>query len=121
MIDTCTSATNGSITFNIDPSGAATLTPATTDAGNTSPTVKCTKNQVHTVACSSAHGNTLTIGNNGVTDPIPYTIPTCPASITGGGFSAATSIPIGISITPAAYQNALVGAHADTITVTITY
>ena len=121
VIDTCTSATNGSITFNIDPSGAATLTPATTDAGNTSPTVKCTKNQAHTVACSSAHANKLTIGNDGSTDPIAYTIPTCPASITGGGFSTATSIPIGISILPAAYQNALVGAHADTITVTITY
>jgi len=121
VTDTCTSATNGSITFTIDPSGAATLTPATTDAGNTSPSVKCTKNQSHAVACSSAHGNKLTIGNDGSTDPIAYTIPTCAATITGGGFSAATSIPIGISILPAAYQNALIGAHSDTITVTITY
>jgi spore coat protein U-like protein len=76
---------------------------------------------VHAVACSSAHGSTLTIGNDGVTDPIAYTITGCPASITGSGFSTATPIPIGISILQTAYQNARAGAHSDTITVTVTY
>jgi len=121
VLDTCTSAVGGSITFNIDPSGVGALTPATTDAGNTSPSVKCTKGQTHAVACSSAHGNRLTIGNDGVTDPIAYTITGCATPLTGNGFSTITSIPVGISILQAAYQDAQAGAHSDTITVTVTY
>jgi spore coat protein U-like protein len=108
------------MSFNIDPSGSGTLTPNTT-ANGTSPSVKCTKNQAHAVSCSSAHANTLTIGNDGVTDPIAYTITSCPASVTGSGFSTASPIPVGISILQAAYQNARAGAHSDTITVTVTY
>jgi spore coat protein U-like protein len=109
------------MSFNINPAGLGTLTPATTDAGNTSPSVKCTKNAAHAVACSSVHANTLTIGNDGVTDPIAYTITGCPASLTGSGFSTATPIPVGISILQTAYQDARVGAHSDTITITVTY
>jgi len=52
---------------------------------------------------------------------IAYTITSCPASITGSGFSTAASIPVGISILQTAYQNAKAGAHSDTITVTVTY
>ncbi len=118
--DSCTSAVNGSMSFNIDPSGSGTLTPDTISNG-TSPSVKCTKNAVHAVACSSSHANMLTIGNDGVTDPIAYTITGCPASVTGSGFSTASPIPIGISILKAAYQNAQAGTHSDTITVTVTY
>jgi hypothetical protein len=118
--NTCTSAVSGSMSFNIDPSGAGTLTPNTT-ANGTSPSVKCTMNAVHAVACSSAHANKLTIGNDGSTDPIAYTITGCPASLTGSGFSTATSIPVGISILQAAYQDAQAGDHSDTITVTVTY
>jgi len=119
--DTCSTPTNGTITFNIDPSGSGTLTPQSTDAGNTSPTVMCTTGQPHTVACSSGHGSQLTIGNDGLTDPIAYTITGCATPLTGAGFTTATSIPLGLSIAQAAYQNAKAGAHADTITVTITY
>ena len=120
IANTCSSAVNGSMSFNIDPSGSGTLTPNTT-ANGTSPSVKCTKNQAHAVSCSSAHANTLTIGNDGVTDPIAYTITSCPASVTGSGFSTASPIPVGISILQTAYQNARAGAHSDTITVTVTY
>jgi len=121
IANTCGSAIGGSMSFNINPAGLGTLTPATTDAGNTSPSVKCTKNAAHAVACSSVHANTLTIGNDGVTDPIAYTITGCPASLTGSGFSTATPIPVGISILQTAYQDARVGAHSDTITITVTY
>ncbi|HTP04109.1 MAG TPA: hypothetical protein VMM54_03000 [Nitrospirota bacterium] len=120
IANTCSSAASGSMSFNIDPSGLGTLTPNTT-ANGTSPSVKCTKNTGHAVACSSANGNKLTIGNDGVTDPIAYTITSCPASVTGSGFSTAASIPVGISILQTAYQNAKAGAHSDTITVTVTY
>jgi len=121
VIDTCNAATNGTITFNIDPSGVATLTPQTTDAGNTSPSVKCTNAQTHAVACTSAHANKLTIGNDGSTDPIAYTITGCATPLTGAGFTTATSIVLGLSIPPANYQNAKIGAHSDIITVTVTY
>lgn len=121
VANTCGSAVGGSMSFSIDPGGLGTLTPATTDAGNTSPSVKCTKNAVHAVSCSSVHGSKLTIGNDGVTDPIAYTITGCPATVTGSGFSAATPIPVGISILQTAYRDAKVGAHSDTITLTITY
>ncbi len=119
VANTCTSAVGGSITFNIDPSGAGALTPNTTTDG-TPPSVKCTKNSVHAVACSSVT-NTLTIGNDGVTDPIAYTITGCPANLTGSGFSTATPIDFGLQILQAAYQDATAGAHLDTITVTVTY
>ena len=118
--DTCSTPTNGTITFNIDPSGSGTLTPQTTDSGNSSPTVKCTNGQPHVVACTSPKYQ-LTLYGDGVTDPIAYTITGCTSPITGAGFATATSIPLGLSIAQAAYQNAKVGAHSDTITVTITY
>lgn len=121
VTDTCSSATGGSITFAIDPSSAGPITPVTTDAGNAAPTVKCTNGQAHAVSCTSAHANQLTIGNDGATDPISYTITGCPASITGQGFGTATAINFGLSLAAAAYQNALAGDHVDTITVTITY
>ncbi len=121
VVDTCSSGVGGNITFNIDPSVAGPITPATTDPGNAPPTVKCTKSQVHTVTCTSGHGNKLTIGNDGSTDPIAYTITGCPASITGQGFGTATSIDFGLSLAAADYQGALAGAHTDTITVTVTY
>jgi spore coat protein U-like protein len=119
--DTCSSAVGGNITFNIDPSLAGPITPATTDAGNAAPTVKCTKSQSHAVTCTSAHAYNLTIGNDGSTDPIAYTITGCPANITGQGFGTATAINFGLSLSAVDYQNALTGAHADTITVTVTY
>ncbi len=121
VINTCSSGVGGNITFNIDPSIAGPITPATTDAGNAPATVQCTKSQVHAVTCTSAHANKLTIGNDGTTDPIAYTITGCPASITGQGFGTATPINFGLSLAAADYQGALPGAHADTITVTVTY
>ena len=121
VADTCSSAVGGNITFNIDPSAAGPITPATTDGGNAAPTVKCTKSQAHAVTCTSGHANKLTIGNDGSTDPIAYTITGCPASITGQGFGTATPINFGLSIATVDYQNALAGAHTDTIMVTITY
>jgi len=121
VADTCSSAVGGSITFNIDPSGAGPITPATTDAGNAAPTVKCTKSQAHAVTCTSAHANKLTIGNDGSTDPIAYTITGCPVSIAGQGFGTATPIDFGLSLAAVDYQDALAGDHTDTITVTVTY
>lgn len=122
IIDTCGSAASGTMSFNIDPSGSGAFTPATTDPGNTSPSIKCTKNSTHAVSCSALHGN-LSIGNDGTTNPIAYTVTTCGSSnsITGNGFSTATSIPIGISIPQASYQDAPAGTYTDTISVTITY
>ncbi|PKN52509.1 MAG: hypothetical protein CVU55_04495 [Deltaproteobacteria bacterium HGW-Deltaproteobacteria-13] len=122
IINTCGSTASGTMSFNIDPSGSGALTPTTTDSGNTSPSIKCTKNSTHAVSCSALHGN-LSIGNDGATDPIAYTVTTCGSSnsITGSGFSTATSIPVGLTIAQAAYQDAQAGAHTDTITVTITY
>jgi len=119
ITDTCGSPTNGTMSFTIDPSSSGSLTKSTTDSG-TSPSVKCTKNASHSMSCSALHGN-LSIGNNGTTDPIAYTITTCGSSVTGNGFSTATSIPIGITIPQVAYQDAQAGNHTDTITVTINY
>ena len=121
VLSTCTSAVNGTITFNIDPSTTPGPITANTTANGTSPSVKCTKSTTYAVACTSAHGLKLTIGNDGTTDPITYTITGCVTPITGAGFSTAVSIPVGVSIALAQYQDALVGAHADTITVTVTY
>jgi hypothetical protein len=108
------------MSFNIDPSTTPGPIIANTTANGTSPSVKCTKSQTHAVACSASHSN-LSIGNNGTTDPIAYTITGCATPLTGQGFSTATSIPVGISIAQTAYQNAQAGAHSDTITVTVTY
>ena len=120
ILNTCGSAVGGTMSFNIDPSLAGPFT-ANTTANGTSPSVKCTKNSSHAVACSALHGN-LSIGNNGTTDPIAYTLTGCTTPITGNGFSTATSIPVGVSIAQAAYQNALVSSvHTDTITVMVTY
>ncbi len=120
ITDKCASAVTGWISFNIDPSGSGMLTANTTSNG-VSPSAKCTKNSAHAVSCSSAHANRLTVNNDGVTDPIIYTITGCPANLTGSGFSTATPIPVGISIAQADYQNAQAGPHSDTITVTVTY
>lgn len=116
---TCASAVNGWMVFNIDPSGSELLT-ANTPANGVSPSAKCTKNAALAVSCSSAHASRLTIGNDGVTDPIAYTIQ-CPATITGNGFSTATPIPVGITVLQTDYQNAQAGPHSDAITVTVTY
>jgi hypothetical protein len=121
VVDSCTAPVNGSMNFTIDPSGSGTLNFSTTDAGNTPPTVTCTQNAVHAVSCSSAHLNKLTIGNDGSTDPISYTITGCPSTITGGGISSPTPINFGISILQSAYQNAKAGPHSDTISVLVTY
>jgi hypothetical protein len=119
IIDTCGTAVSGSMSFNIDPSVAGPIT-ANTTANGTDPSVKCTKNATHAVACSALHSN-LSIGNDGATDLIAYTITGCATPLTGQGFSTVTSIPVGISIAQTAYQNAQAGAHSDTITVTVTY
>ena len=123
LINTCTSPVNGMITFNIDPSSAGPITAATTDVGNSAPTVKCTNGYTPGVSCTSNNSYKLTIGNDGVTDPIAYTITGCPAGITGQGFAIGTTTPInfGLSLAQVYYQNAKVGAHADTITMTVTY
>ena len=123
LINTCATPVNGTITFNIDQSSAGPITAATTDAGNTAPTVRCTNGYTPGVACTSGHGYTLTIGNDGVTDPIAYTITGCPPGITGQGFAigAITPVNFGLSLAQVNYQNANAGAHTDTITVTITY
>ncbi len=120
VIDACSAPVNGAITFNIDPSSAGPLTPNTTSNG-TSPTVMCTKLAVNGVSCISGHGNQLTIGNDGSTDPIAYTITGCPASVTGQGFLTPVPVNFGLSLTAGNYQNATVGAHIDTITVQVSY
>jgi hypothetical protein len=117
----CTSATGGNINFSIDPSVAGPITPATVDSGNTAPTVKCTNAASPTVTCTSAHSYNLTIGNDGITDPIAYTITGCPANISGQGFSTAVPIDFGLSLAQTDYQDALAGDHIDTITVTVNY
>lgn len=119
VASTCASAVGGNITFSIDPSLAGPITSQTTDAGNASPTVKCTNGQVHAVSCTSS--GILTVGDDGVTDPVNYTITGCPANITGQGFGTATAIDFGLSLAAVDYQNAQAGAHSDTITITITY
>lgn len=119
----CSSAVNGSIAFTIDPSGSGNLTPSAADA--TKPTVKCTKGESVGVTCTQAHAN-LTPSGDGTGDAIAYSITTCAdgvsaGNITGGGFTTATKIPIGITIADGAYQNATAGVHQDTITVTVSY
>ncbi len=117
--DTCNSITAGTLAFTIDPSGTGALTPSATGTS-----VKCTKNSSHAVTCAATHNN-LSVGNNGTTDPIPYTITGCDAAsnyhVTGAGFSTAASIPLGISIAQSNYQDATAGDHTDTITITVTY
>ena len=123
VMDTCNNLVNGSITFNIDPSSSGPLTPNTT-ANGTPPTVMCTNQAVHGISCTSSHGNQLTIGNDGATDPIAYTITGCPASVAGSGFLTTTPINFGLSLIATGaggYQNAMAGAHTDTITVLVTY
>lgn len=123
VIDTCNTPVNGAITFTINPTSAGPLTPNTTVDG-TPPTVKCTNGQSHAVSCTSAHGYQLTIGNDGITDPIAYTITGCPATVAGSGFLTATPINFGLSLNASGaggYQDAQAGAHSDTITVQITY
>jgi hypothetical protein len=119
VVSTCASAVGGNITFNVDPSMPGPITPQTTDAGNAAPTVRCTNGQVHAVSCTSS--GILTVGDDGVTDPINYSITGCPANITGQGFGTATAINFGLSLAAVDYQNAQVGAHSDIITVTVTY
>jgi hypothetical protein len=123
VMDTCTTPANGSITFTIDPSSAGPLTPTTISNG-TSPTVKCTAGQSHGVSCISSHAYNLTIGNDGSTDPIAYTVTGCPASVTGQGFLTPVPINFGLSLSATGsngYQNAMAGAHSDTITVQVSY
>ncbi len=123
VMDTCTTPVNGSITFTIDPSSAGPLTPTTASNG-TPPTVKCTSQASHGVSCTSSHAYNLTIGNDGSTDPIAYTITGCPAGITGQGFLTPVPINFGLSLSatgPNGYQDAAAGAHSDTITVQVTY
>ncbi len=119
VASTCASAVGGNITFPIDPSLAGPITSQTTDAGNASPTVKCTNGQVYAVSCTSS--GILTVADDGVTDPINYSITGCPVNITGQGFGTATAIDFGLSLAAVDYQNAQVGAHSDIITITITY
>jgi spore coat protein U-like protein len=115
----CTTPVNGTIAFTIDPAAAGPITANTTFDG-TSPSVKCTKNSSHAVSCASAYNN-LSVGGDGSTDPIPYTITGCTTPLTGAGFSTAVEIPLGISMTAGNYQDALAGPHSDTITVTVAY
>ena len=119
VTDKCTTPVNGTITFTIDPSLGGPIT-ANTTANGTDPSVKCTKNSSHAVSCASATGN-LSVGGDGVTDPIAYSITGCTTPLTGAGFSTVVAIPLGISMNVVAYQDAVAGAHTDTITVTVTY
>jgi len=109
----CTIAANGTITFAIDPSAGSTLNPSTGSNG-TNPQVKCTKNTVATISCP-ATGN-LSAGTN----TIAYST-TCPANVTGLGFSTAANIPISISVAPSAYQDAPAASYTDTISVTVSF
>jgi len=123
IMDTCSTPVNGSITFTINPASAGPLTPNTT-ADGVPPTVMCTSGQPHGVSCTSSHSYMLTIGNDGSTDPIAYTVTGCPASVTGSGFLTATPINFGLSLSATGlngYQDAVVGAHSDTITVQVSY
>jgi hypothetical protein len=115
----CSWIADGTITFDIDPSITPGPITASTSANGTTPQVSCTKDltPAPTVSCTSTT-NTLTL--SGGTDPIAYTI-TCPANITGNGFSTKINIPVGISIARADYGKALTGEHSDTITITVAY
>lgn len=108
---------DGTISFDIDPEAAGPIT-ANTTADGTEPSVKCTAGTTYAVACTSQNGGTL----NG-TDNIPYTITGCTSPITGEGFGAGkdVEIPVGVSILSTDYANAEIGAHTDTILVTVTY
>jgi hypothetical protein len=114
ILNTCGSAVGGTMLFPIDPSLAGPIT-ANTTANGTSPSVKCTKNATHVIACTSS--GLLTSGGN----TIAYTITGCATPITGNGFSTITSIPIGVSMAQAAYQDKPAGNYIDTITVTVTF
>ncbi len=123
VIPACGMPTNGTINVNIDPSLNTTLTASTTSNG-TSPTVQCTNASQPNVSCETSNG-TAAGQLKKASDNMNYTVTTCGVSgkITGNGFGAApsTEIPIGISITPSAYQGAPVGDYSDNITVTIAY
>lgn len=117
VTDTCNSVAAGSLGFTLDPSTFPDVNPAATGTG-----VKCTKGSSHAVTCVGTHGN-LSIGNDGTTDPIPYTVTgtICGGTVVGTGFSAAAPIDLGISVLGVNYKDAQAGAHTDTITVTVTY
>ena len=115
--DTCNSVAAGVLNFALDASTVPDVNPTATGTG-----VKCTKGSSHAVTCVGTHGN-LSIGNDGATDPIPYTVTgtVCGGNVVGTGFSAAAPIDLGISVLGANYKDAQAGAHTDTITVTVTY
>ena len=116
--DKCTGPNGGSISFNLDPSVASPVSASTADPGNSAPALRCTNNTNHAVTCPA--NGVLTVGDDGATDPITYTV-TCPASVTGQGFGVATPIPFSVDVPYASFQDAAAGAHSDIITVTVTY
>jgi hypothetical protein len=122
VADTCIGLDPGVasvLPISLDP-----MTPVAVTGGGVSvnPSIKCTKDSTHVVACTSAHGNQLTVGNDGATDPIPYTLTagSCASPLTGNG-STAVDIPLAIDIANNAFLNAVAGLHSDTITITVTY
>ncbi len=121
VMDTCSAPTTGSLSFTIDPAAAGPLV-VSTPAYGTAPTIMCTSGQSHAVSCNPLHGS-LTIGNDGVTDPIAYTIPGCPVNVTGSGFLTPVSMDLGLSLQASDYQDAQASGtpHSDTITVQVTY
>jgi hypothetical protein len=120
----CTFVSDGTITFDIDPStSTGPITANTTDNG-TAPTVMCTMSQTPSVSCAASAGSTLKLSD--ASDGIAYTIPICGDSshkITGDGFldGHAVTIPVGISILQTAYGPAKIGDHSDNITITVNF
>jgi hypothetical protein len=119
VADTCSAITNGTaVNLALDPSAGGDITNGVVLSAD--PSIYCTKGSSHAVSCTPSNG-ALTIGNDGSTDPIPYSINGCTSPLTGQGFTTATTIPFGIDILGANYQDAQAGVHTDTVVITVTY
>jgi len=124
----CNAVAPGTMTFSIDPTTAAPVTPSVM----TQPQVQCTKNKVVAVSVNST--NNATVDNTGTFSStlthagctaIPYSL-TYSTGPSGAGFAAGSFVNFNVngSITAAAANAADYcsgNSLGDTVTMTITY
>lgn len=124
----CNAVAAGTMTFDIDPTTSAPVTPSVM----TQPQVQCTKNKVIAVTVNSTNNATVdatgaftsTLTNGGCT-PIPYTL-TYATGPSGAGFATGNYVNFNVNGSIAAananaadYCNG--ASLGDTVTMTITY
>lgn len=119
VTEKCGAVGAGSIAnFAIDPDNLA-ITKNTSDLGNTSPKVKCTKGSTVLVTCTADNGGVLSDGVD-IAGDIPFSV-SCPGSYgPAAGFGGAgDAIDVSISLLANAAQNASATAHTGSVTVTV--